>query len=130
AYFKYSNFLLESATALLGVGVKSVDVTLPIGISFFTVTQIAYLVDSYAGKVREMNPLHYALFVTYFPHLIAGPVLHHAEMMPQFARSETYRPRVMLMVLGLAFLAVGLAKKVLVADSAAPYANALFDAAG
>jgi D-alanyl-lipoteichoic acid acyltransferase DltB (MBOAT superfamily) len=130
AYFKYSNFLMQSAAAVLGVTVGPVDVTLPIGISFFTFTQIAYLVDSYAGKVHERNPLHYALFVTYFPHLIAGPVLHHAEMMPQFARSETYRPRVTFMVLGLAFLAVGLVKKVLVADSAAPFANALFDSAG
>ncbi|MCM5571746.1 MBOAT family protein [Burkholderiaceae bacterium FT117] len=129
AYYKYANFLLGTVSAIANLSIQPVDVALPIGISFFTFTQIAYLVDSYAGKVRERNPLHYALFVTYFPHLIAGPVLHHAEMMPQFARRETYRPDVTNIVLGLAFLGIGLAKKVLVADSAAPIANGVFDAA-
>jgi len=130
AYFKYANFLLETFGFITGTAVDAVDVTLPIGISFFTFTQIAYLVDSYAGKVRERNPLHYALFVTYFPHLIAGPVLHHADMMPQFARHETYRPVMDNLLLGVAFLALGLAKKVLIADSAAPIANEVFDAVG
>jgi alginate O-acetyltransferase complex protein AlgI len=130
AYFKYANFLLETFGFVTGTRIDPVDVTLPIGISFFTFTQIAYLVDSYAGKVRERNPLHYALFVTYFPHLIAGPVLHHADMMPQFARPQTYRPVAENLCVGLAFLAIGLAKKVLVADSAAPIANEVFDAAG
>ena len=64
---------------------------LPLGISFFTFTQIAFLVDAYRGEVREYSFTHYALFVTYFPHLIAGPILHHREMMPQFACAATYR---------------------------------------
>jgi len=92
-YFKYANFFVQSINDALGTGLASPGVVLPIGISFFTFTQIAYLVDAYAGKVREQNPMHYALFVTYFPHLISGPVLHHAEMMPQFRRPETYVPR-------------------------------------
>ena len=129
AYFKYANFLLDSAAAMTGSRPAFVDVVLPIGISFFTFTQIAYLVDSHAGKVRERNPVHYALFVTYFPHLISGPVLHHAEMMPQFARAETYTPRLANAVLGMAFLFVGLFKKVVVADSAAPLSNDVFTAA-
>jgi alginate O-acetyltransferase complex protein AlgI len=128
-YFKYANFFLDTVGELTGRHVGSLGVILPIGISFFTFTQIAYLADVYAGKVRESNPLHYALFVTYYPHLIAGPVLHHAEMMPQFAKPEIYRPRLENFVIGLAFLAMGLAKKVLIADSVAPVANALFDAA-
>jgi alginate O-acetyltransferase complex protein AlgI len=127
-YFKYANFFLDSLAELVGRPWGTLNVILPIGISFFTFTQIAYLADVYAGKVKERNPLHYALFVSYFPHLIAGPVLHHAEMMPQFARPQVYRPRAENFCTGLAFLLIGLAKKVLVADSWAPFANDVFDA--
>ena len=126
-YFKYANFFLDTLTALYGRPLGSLNVILPIGISFYTFTQIAYLVDVYAGKVRESNPLHYALFVTYFPHLIAGPILHHAEMMPQFAQPQIYRPRLENFSTGFAFLLIGLAKKVLIADSWAPRANDVFD---
>jgi D-alanyl-lipoteichoic acid acyltransferase DltB (MBOAT superfamily) len=126
-YFKYANFFLDTLTALFGRSLGSLNVILPIGISFYTFTQIAYLVDVYAGKVKESNPLHYALFVTYFPHLIAGPILHHAEMMPQFALPHIYRPRLENFSSGFAFLLIGLAKKVLVADSWAPRANDVFD---
>ena len=129
AYFKYSNLLIGSVNQVGGLHLPLLAVTLPIGISFFTFTQIAYLVDVYAGKVRERNPVHYTLFVTYFPHLIAGPVLHHAEMMPQFRMAENYRPWLRNFVMGLAFLGVGLAKKVLIADTVAPWADELFNAA-
>jgi alginate O-acetyltransferase complex protein AlgI len=126
-YFKYANFFLDTLAEFVGRPLGTLNVILPIGISFFTFTQIAYLADVYAGKVKERNPLHYALFVSYFPHLIAGPVLHHAEMMPQFARPQVYCPRLENFCGGLAFLLIGLAKKVLVADSWAPFANDVFD---
>ncbi|MFZ8404069.1 MBOAT family protein, partial [Staphylococcus aureus] len=87
-YFKYINFIAENLAFL---GAPALHVTLPIGISFFTFTQIAFLVDCYRAEAREYNPIHYGLFVSYFPHLIAGPILHHKEMMPQFARPQTYR---------------------------------------
>jgi alginate O-acetyltransferase complex protein AlgI len=128
-YFKYADFLIRTLNDLAGLDVPLANVRLPIGISFFTFTQIAYLADVYVGKVRERRPLHYALFVTYFPHLIAGPVLHHAEMMPQFGQSENYTPRLRSLTIGLVFLAIGLVKKVAFADSAAPIANSLFDSA-
>jgi alginate O-acetyltransferase complex protein AlgI len=128
-YFKYADFLAGTVNALFDLRLHLPGVKLPIGISFFTFTQIAYLVDVYVGKVRERQPIHYALFVTYFPHLIAGPVLHHAEMMPQFGQTKNYSPRLRDFTVGLTFLAVGLAKKVLIADSVAPVANALFDTA-
>ena len=76
-YYKYANFLLGTLDSVFAADLPALDIVLPIGISFFTFTQIAYLVDSYAGKVQERNPIHYALFVSYFPHLISGPVLHH-----------------------------------------------------
>ena len=127
-YYKYYNFFAESLGAI-GIAWPALSVVLPIGISFFTFTQIAYLVDAYHGKVREHRPLSYLLFVTYFPHLIAGPILHHAEMMPQFADRATYRPRLRNIGLGLGFLVIGLAKKVLVADSISDMADAAFNAA-
>jgi D-alanyl-lipoteichoic acid acyltransferase DltB (MBOAT superfamily) len=128
-YFKYADFLIRTLNDVSGLDLQLANVRLPIGISFFTFTQIAYLADVYVGKVRETRPIHYALFVTYFPHLIAGPVLHHAEMMPQFRQAENYSPRLRSLTIGLVFLAIGLAKKVLFADSAAPIANVLFDSA-
>jgi len=128
AYFKYADFFLRTAADLSGADIPLLGVVLPLGISFFTFTQIAYLVDVHAGKVVERNPIHYALFVTYFPHLIAGPVLHHAEMMPQFRSAEIYRPALRNFVIGLAFLLMGLAKKVLIADTVAPVANMVFGA--
>ena len=129
AYYKYANFLVDNLNVLAGTGWHLADIILPIGISFYTFTQIAYLVDAYEGKVNETNPLHFGLFVTYFPHLIAGPVLHHAQMMPQFADQSIYRPRVDNLVAGLAILTLGLFKKVVMADGLAPYADAVFTAA-
>ena len=126
AYFKYADFFLRTASDLSGHDIPLLGVVLPLGISFFTFTQIAYLVDVFRGKVIERNPVHYALFVTYFPHLIAGPVLHHAEMMPQFRLDSIYSPRLRSFTIGLAFLLMGLVKKVLVADSVAPIANMVF----
>ncbi len=126
AYFKYANFFVDNFNALSHADLPAPDVVLPLGISFFTFTQIAYLADVYAGKVTERSPWRYALFVTYFPHLIAGPVLHHAEMMPQFANPAIARARMMNFALGLAFLTLGIAKKVLLADSVAPIANETF----
>jgi alginate O-acetyltransferase complex protein AlgI len=127
AYYKYADFLLGTANYLFGTRLPMLGIVLPIGISFFTFTQIAYLVDSYAAKVKERNTMHYALFVSYFPHLISGPVLHHADMMPQFAKPSIYSPRLANFAIGASFLAMGLVKKVLIADSAAPIANNLFD---
>ncbi|MGO8754189.1 MAG: MBOAT family O-acyltransferase [Gallionellaceae bacterium] len=128
-YYKYANFFVSNLNLLLGDNYVLTQIILPLGISFFTFTQIAFLVDTYQGKAREYNFIHYALFVTYFPHLIAGPVLHHKEMMPQFAHAETYRLRIEKIVVGSTIFFVGLFKKVVLADGVAPYANQAFDAA-
>ena len=89
AYYKYANFFVANVSSLLNNGWHVDPVILPLGISFFTFTQIAFLVDAYRGEVKESSFIHYGLFVTYFPHLIAGPVLHHKEMMPQFSHPGT-----------------------------------------
>ena len=128
-YYKYANFFLSSANSLTGSHLTLGDIILPLGISFFTFTQIAFLVDTYQGKVKEYNFVHYVLFVTYFPHLIAGPVLHHKDMMPQFAHASTYRINWDHVASGWLLFTLGLCKKVLWADSLAPFATAIFDGA-
>lgn len=129
AYFKYTDFFIGSLNQA-GADIPALNVILPVGISFFTFTQIAFLVDTYQGKVAEYRFVHYLLFVTYFPHLIAGPVLHHKEMMPQFDQPATYTLSSSNLAVGLAIFAIGLAKKVLIADNLAPHANFLFDQPG
>ena len=129
-FFKYINFLLDNVGALLGLHVVHAGVALPIGISFFTFTQVAYIVDVARARARERAFVPYVLFVTYFPHLVAGPILHHAEMMPQFARRETYRPHAEAIAVGLTVFVAGLFKKVLLADGIAFYADNVFRAAG
>jgi D-alanyl-lipoteichoic acid acyltransferase DltB (MBOAT superfamily) len=129
AYYKYANFFLDNVNALTGAGWSFGEIILPLGISFFTFTQIAFLVDAYQGKAREYNLVHYGLFVTYFPHLIAGPILHHGEMMPQFARNEIYRPDRDNLAAGATMFLIGLFKKVMIADEIGPYGTPFFEAA-
>ena len=126
AYFKYANFFLSTISFLGSTHFDAMDIVLPIGISFYTFTQIAFLVDTYQGKVKEYSFIHYVLFVTYFPHLIAGPVLHHKEMMPQFADDRTYLPKGDNIAVGLSIFVIGLSKKILIADNIAPLANPVF----
>jgi D-alanyl-lipoteichoic acid acyltransferase DltB (MBOAT superfamily) len=129
-YYKYSNFFLTNAGALAGLALEPAEIVLPLGISFFTFTQIAFLADTCQGRVREYNFVHYSLFVTYFPHLIAGPILHHAEVMPQFGLASTYRLQAENVAVGLTIFVIGLVKKVILADGIAPYVGPLFDLPG
>jgi D-alanyl-lipoteichoic acid acyltransferase DltB (MBOAT superfamily) len=126
AYFKYAGFFVSNLNGLTGWQLSLGEIVLPLGISFFTFTQIAFLVDASRGLARELNFIHYGLFVTYFPHLIAGPVLHHKEMMPQFAHPDTYRVNYENLAVGSAIFAIGLFKKVVLADGIAVYVSAGF----
>jgi D-alanyl-lipoteichoic acid acyltransferase DltB (MBOAT superfamily) len=128
-YFKYANFFIGTTNQLFGNHTAALNIILPLGISFFTFTQIAFLVDVHRGIAREYNFIHYLLFVTYFPHLIAGPVLHHKQMMPQFANPATYRINPEHVAVGLTLFVLGLAKKVMLADNLAEYATPVFNAA-
>ncbi|MBC3919966.1 MBOAT family protein [Undibacterium sp. CY18W] len=127
--FKYAKFFLQTMNALPGMHLPVPDIVLPLGISFFTFTQIAFLVDVYRGKAQEVDFIHYLLFVTYFPHLIAGPIIHHAQVMPQLLNPDTGRLKLNNVALGLSIFTVGLAKKVLLADNFSAYADAVFLAA-
>ena len=127
-YFKYTNFLVVTANGLFGSGWRIETIVLPLGISFFTFTQIAYLVDVYREPVRYRF-VPYALFVSYFPHLVAGPILHHREMMPQFAASRGFRLDYGNLAAGFTLFAIGLFKKTVLADGMAPYASPVFEQA-
>jgi len=124
-YFKYTNFLFDSFTTLTGAPLPFVNVVLPLGISFFTFQQIAYLVDVMRGAKVERDIVSYTLFVSFFPHLIAGPLVHHAEMIPQFKRARSGRSSV-LAARGLAIFAAGLFKKVVIADNLAQFVTPVF----
>ncbi|MBV8912461.1 MAG: MBOAT family protein [Acetobacteraceae bacterium] len=115
-YYKYAAALAAWLGLRTLAGMPLHDIILPLGISFFTFTQIGYLVDVKQEVAKTRDPLSYVLFVTFFPHLIAGPILHNREMMPQFADPTTYRFSISNIAVGLTIFAIGLAKKVLLAD--------------
>jgi alginate O-acetyltransferase complex protein AlgI len=127
-YFKYFDFLVTNLNTLAGTTIRGADIVLPLAISFFTFQQIAYLVDVYKGEVEEHGFTRYALFVSFFPQLIAGPIVHHKEMLPQFSESKTYRWSSQNLALGVSIFVVGLFKKVIIADHLAVYAIPVFHA--
>jgi alginate O-acetyltransferase complex protein AlgI len=129
-YYKYLFALLGFVHDIGWLATDFGNVILPLGISFFTFTQIGYLVDCQQGLVRDRGLANYVLFVTFFPHLIAGPILHHREIMPQFADDATYRLNGSKLTAGFTLFVMGLVKKVVLADSIAPYADIGFDHTG
>jgi D-alanyl-lipoteichoic acid acyltransferase DltB (MBOAT superfamily) len=156
-YFKYLYKVLLTVKALHLANFNPHPILLPLGISFFTFTQISYLVDLAQGQAEVQDFLSYLVFVTFFPHLIAGPILHHKEMMPQFGRirpddqnAQAHESLVETLdaaltpvpparrfalkpedvALGFTWFLMGLAKKVLIADKLAPTADIAFRSAG
>ena len=128
-YFKYANFFVDNLNAVTNSNFHFDTIILPLAISFFTFQQITFLVDAYKGETREYNFLHYSLFVTFFPQLIAGPIVHHKEMLPQFSKDVIYRLNQSNLSVGLAIFFLGLFKKVVLADGVSAYATPVFDAA-
>jgi alginate O-acetyltransferase complex protein AlgI len=122
-YFKYAGFFVANVDYVLGLDWAVPSIILPIGISFITFQKIAFLVDAHRGLVRNFTLLNYAFFVTFFPQLIAGPITHHSEIMPQIGPSVR-RDLLADVAVGLSIFVVGLFKKVVVADSLAVYADA------
>ncbi|MBT5028703.1 MAG: MBOAT family protein [Nitrospinaceae bacterium] len=127
-YFKYTDFLIENWNWAFHAKIEPLNFILPLAISFFTFQQIAYLVDSYKGAVKETNLFDYALFVLFFPQLIAGPIVHHLEMMPQLNEPINRRINPKNVVSGLLVFSIGLFKKVVIADTFAIWASRGFDA--
>lgn len=127
-FFKYTDFLIENSNALFNTHFPLIHVLLPLGISFFTFQKIAFLVDAYQGKVKKVSFQDYAFFVTFFPQLIAGPIVHHSEIIPQLKPQILSQVNYANIATGFSLFVVGLFKKVIIADHAARIANDLFNA--
>jgi len=126
AYFKYTNFFLENVTAISGVNFDFKKIALPIGISFYTFQQIAYNTDTYSRKIEERDFLSYALFVAFFPQLIAGPIVHHGQIIKQYASDAFGRIKLENILIGMSIFGLGLFSKKILADSFAGYATPVF----
>jgi len=128
-YFKYADFFIKNFNVISGNNINLLYLALPLALSFVTFQQIAFLVDSYKGYTKENDFVNYSLFITFFPQLIAGPIVHHKEMMPQFADKYNFVKNYKNIALGLFIFSIGLFKKVIIADQFAIWANTGFDSA-
>lgn len=128
-YYKYFNFFIDTTNSLLGTSIVLDQIVLPLGISFYTFQQISYLMDSFEGQAKGYRFIDYCLFVSFFPQLIAGPIVTHDEMLPQFSQREKEKFNEEDMAVGLTIFSIGLFKKVIFADGVAIYATSVFNAA-
>jgi len=115
-YFKYFNFFIDNINIIFKTDITVCKILLPLGISFFTFQQISFIVDAYKGEIKNYSPIDYALFVTFFPQLIAGPIVSHDEMMPQISGIKDSKFNSEMFAKGIFLFVLGLAKKVLIAD--------------
>jgi D-alanyl-lipoteichoic acid acyltransferase DltB (MBOAT superfamily) len=129
AYFKYADFFISNTNILFNTDIGLLNLALPLAISFFTLQQIAFLIDTYEGLAKEKNFLNYSIFVTFFPQLIAGPIVHHNHMMPQFVSVKNKVKNYKNIAMGLFIISLGLFKKVVIADTFSIWASAGFDSA-
>ncbi|HEY8934062.1 MAG TPA: MBOAT family O-acyltransferase [Cyclobacteriaceae bacterium] len=122
-YYKYANFFISNFNFALQTDFNLLNIILPLGISFYTFQQIAFLVDSYKGMVKEFDFVYYGAFVTFFPQLISGPISHHKELMPQMLDESKAHINMMNIVKGIFVFNMGLAKKIIIADTFGKIAN-------
>ena len=129
AYFKYTDFIITNINSVFGANVPLQEIVLPLGISFFTFQQISYIADIYTGKHDPTGEgfINYCCYICFFPQLIAGPIVHHHEMMPQFYASQSHKIDWENIYNGMILLSIGLAKKVIVADNLSPIVGECFD---
>ncbi|WP_150303630.1 MBOAT family O-acyltransferase [Pseudomonas saliphila] len=125
-YYKYTGFLFATIDTAVGLDWSIDSIILPLAISFFTFQQIAYLVDAHDGQVEEHDFFNYCLFISFFPQLIAGPITHHGEMLPQFRDKAFFRPRADNLAIGTTIFLLGLFKKVVLADPLGTMATPVF----
>ena len=128
--FKYLGLFAHTADMLFGWRLEPPPLVLPLGISFFTFQQISYIIDTARRTAPRYRPIDYALFICFFPHLIAGPIVLHHELIPQFSRRRDNHQRAMDVASGVTLFTIGLCKKLLVANTVAPYVDVVFGAAG
>jgi alginate O-acetyltransferase complex protein AlgI len=128
-YFKYANFFVDTVNQFIGASYHLDKIILPLAISFFTFQQITYLVDRYHDDIEDHGFLHYCLFVTFFPQLIAGPIVHHKEILTQFTHKLFCKINANNLALGISVFSIGLFKKVILADGISTYSTAMFSSA-
>ena len=130
SYFKYTNFFIDNINYIFSYYkipvINNLNIILPIGISFFTFTQMAYLIDTYYDKSKYYSFKNYLFFVTYFPHLVAGPIIHHKQVMPQIKKDDTFIPDIKKITVGLIIFIIGLSKKVIIADTVGLYVDKFY----
>jgi len=126
-YFKYADFFIENINNAAGTDFHFNKIILPLGISFFTFTQIAFLVDTYRDQTKENNILHYVLFVAFFPQISAGPIVYHREMAGQYRNPENFKFSFDNLTLGSVIFILGLFKKTVIADNLSLYVAPIFD---
>ncbi|OPX88311.1 MAG: Peptidoglycan O-acetyltransferase [Pelotomaculum sp. PtaB.Bin013] len=129
AYYKYCNFFIDNINKMFQTNISSLNIVLPLAISFFTFTQIAYIVDIYKNRNIKYNLISYSLFVLFFPHLIAGPIVYHKEIIPQFKDKKTFKVNYLNISTGILLFFIGLFKKVIIADYFSPHVALVFDLA-
>lgn len=127
AYFKYTDFFISNVNLIFHTSIPFQHIALPLAISFFTFQQVAYLVDCYKGLTKDYDILSYTLFVSFFPQLIAGPIVAHYEMMPQFMKISNLVKNYKNIFLGIFIFLIGLFKKIVIADTYAQFATIGFD---
>lgn len=127
AYFKYFNFVASTAYSALGWNFSNANITLPLAISFYTFQQIAFIIDTYRGEVGRVSIRNYVLSVLFFPHLIAGPLLHYRNIIGQFQTKFSISSH--NLSIGLLLFAIGLSKKVAIADPIATFVSPIYDLA-
>lgn len=125
-YYKYTDFFIENVNFFTGSHIPLKEIALPIGISFFTFQLIAYLVDSYRGECEAYDIVSFLLFITFFPQLIVGPIVHHAEVVPQFENEANQRLNLDNVARGIFLFSIGCAKKILLADPLTTDAESFF----
>lgn len=125
-YFKYFDFFIETSNGLFATNIPLQSIILPLGISFFTFQQISYLIECYRKDIKQTDFLHYALFVSFFPQLVAGPIVRFNEIVPQFYQKTFGTPNWSKILIGLILFSIGLSKKVFVADAVAIHATDVF----
>jgi alginate O-acetyltransferase complex protein AlgI len=128
-YLKYTNFFIDVANQVSGAGLAHHDILVPLGVSFFTFIQIGYLIDAYNGQLLKHDIARYVVFAAFFPCVTAGPLVMQREMMEQMADPKQPAFDLRRLIVGLTMFGMGLFKKVVLADSIAPFANQVFDGA-
>jgi alginate O-acetyltransferase complex protein AlgI len=128
-YYKYADFFISNVNRVFDTHIGLLQLALPLAISFFTFQQIAFLVDAYRGETKHYSFLSYCFFVTFFPQLIAGPIVHHSEVMGQFEDKKNDKISAKNVGVGLYIFSIGLFKKVMIADTFAIWANQGFNGA-